>query len=288
MVTIAEYLRADSVEQVLTVLQDAALPIRLIAGGTDLLTRIQPDSPERVLAVDISTVCELEGISATNGTLRLGAATRLSDLCNSPHLSSGVWQTLALGASLVGSPQIRNLATLGGNICNASPAADMIPPLLVLDAEAELVSPRGSRIIPLAEFFVGPGQTILAADEILASVRLPEPPSGAVAAYHKHSPRRAMDLAVVGVAVLLARSAGQIQARIALGAVAPTPLRVTPAEGLLAETQRLDQDTIAKAARLAAEAARPISDVRASAEYRIAMVKTLTERALTQLAARLA
>jgi carbon-monoxide dehydrogenase medium subunit len=164
----------------------------------------------------------------------------------------------------------------------------MIPPLLVLDAEAELVSPRGSRIIPLAEFFVGPGQTILAADEILASVRLPEPPSGAVAAYHKHSPRRAMDLAVVGVAVLLARSAGQIQARIALGAVAPTPLRVTPAEGLLAETQRLDQDTIAKAARLAAEAARPISDVRASAEYRIAMVKTLTERALTQLAARLA
>lgn len=288
MVTIADYIRGESVEQVLTVLQQATLPVRLIAGGTDLLTRIEPDSPVRVLVVDISDMCELEGITPTDGSLRIGAATRLNDLCGSPHLAVGVWQTLARGASLVGSPQIRNLATLGGNICNASPAADTLPPLLILDAEAELVSPRGLRTVPLIEFFVGPGQTALAADEILASVRCPSPPPGAVATYHKHSPRRAMDLAVVGVAVLLAPVENQFEARIAVGAVAPTPLRAGQAERLLAEASSLDDDTIAEAARLAAEAVRPISDVRASAEYRTAMVETLTERALRQLAARLA
>lgn len=288
MVTIAEYLRGESVDQVLAVLQEATLPVRLIAGGTDLLTRLQPDSSERILVVDISDMRELEGISRTNGSLRIGAATKLSDICTSPHLAAGVWQTLALGASLVGSPQIRNLATLGGNICNASPAADTLPPLLIMDAEAELLSPRGLRTIPLAEFFVGPGQTALAADEILASVCLPEPSPGAVANYHKHSPRRAMDLAVVGVAALLARTENQLEARIALGAVAPIPLHARQAERLLSGAQSLDDDTIAEAACLAAEAARPISDVRASAEYRTAMVRTLTERALRQLVTRLA
>ena len=284
MALIDDYVRSSSVEEALALLQKATLPVRVLAGGTDLLPRLRLDPAEKVGVVDISGASDLAGIVPARQGLRIGAATKLAAVVTSSQLSGSAWQVLAEAASLVGSPQIRNLATLGGNICNASPAADTIPALLVLDAQAEMVSARGVRSIPLSEFFVGPGQTVLEKDEILASVLLPEPPAQAVATYLKHSPRRAMDLAVVGVGVLLARAEGQIEARIALGAVAPTPLRARQAEKLIRQAPCLDDETIAEAARLAAQEARPISDVRASAEYRTAMVEVLTRRALDQLA----
>lgn len=288
MVAIGGYKRVKSVDEVLSVFQTSSMPVWVIAGGTDLLTRNQVfesgqiDSSQTVLVVDISGVRQLAGISLVDKGLRIGAATKLADIASCDMLT-GVWRVLVDGAARVGSPQIRNLATIGGNICNASPAADTMPPLLVLDAEAEMVSPRGHRVVSLVEFIVGPGRTILEEDEILTSVLIPNPMAGAVATYIKHSPRRAMDLAVVGVAALLAQANGQLEARIALGAVAPTPLRARQAEKFLAEAQQIDEDVIAKAARLAAQAATPISDVRASADYRAAIVSALTERALRQL-----
>jgi carbon-monoxide dehydrogenase medium subunit len=286
MVTIGDYVRIRSVDELLALFKAANGPVRIIAGGTDLLTRIEPDSGQRVLVADISDVSELAGLEATDGFLRIGAATKLADIEGS-ELLGGVLNVLACGASLVGSPQIRHLATIGGNVCNASPAADTIPPLLILDAQAELVSPRGVRTMPLNEFFVGPGQTAMQDGEFLAALTITTPPEGAVATYLKQSPRRAMDLAVVGVGALLAREGGSLKARIALGAVAPTPLRAVEAEKLIERAPELEETTIAQAADLAAQAVTPIDDVRASAEYRREMIRALTERALGQLAASL-
>lgn len=286
MVTVGDYVRIGSVDELLALFETSSYPVRLIAGGTDLLTRIEPDSAERVLVADIGDVDELAGLVTTGEGLRVGAATKLADLEGS-ELLSGVLGVLADGAAQVGSPQIRNLATIGGNVCNASPAADTVPPLLILDARAELVSPRGLRTVPLDEFFIGPGQTVMSKDEFLAAVLIPTQPKGAVAVYLKQSPRRAMDLAVVGVGALLAWEGNGLQARIALGAVAPTPLRAVQAERLLEGAIELEGDVISRAAALAAQEAAPINDVRASAEYRKEMVRALTERALHQLAASL-
>lgn len=286
MVTVGDYVRIGSVDELLALFETSSYPVRLIAGGTDLLTRIEPDSAERVLVADIGDVDELAGLETTGEGLRIGAATKLADLQGS-ELLSGVLGVLAGAAARVGSPQIRNLATIGGNICNASPAADTVPPLLILDARAEMVSPRGLRTVPLDEFFVGPGQTVMNKNEFLAAVFIPTQPKGAVAVYMKQSPRRAMDLAVVGVGALLAREGNGLQARIALGAVAPTPLRAVQAERLLEGAIELDGNVISQAAELAAQEVAPISDVRASAEYRREMVRALTERAVRQLAASL-
>jgi CO/xanthine dehydrogenase FAD-binding subunit len=154
MVTIGDYRRVRSVDEILAVFTSSSHPARVLAGGTDLLTRLETDSPDRILVVDIGDVSELAGISSTGSGLRIGAATKLADIENS-ELLDGLWQVLARSAAQVGSPQIRNLATIGGNICNASPAADTVPPLLVLDAEVELISPRGVRKVPLVDFFVG-------------------------------------------------------------------------------------------------------------------------------------
>jgi carbon-monoxide dehydrogenase medium subunit len=311
MSIIADYVRAGTIDEVAAALSDTTTRIQLIAGGTDLLTRLQRTvlaeeraargsnllSSEPLRVIDISNVRELDGIRVTSDGLHIGAATRLVDVERSPWLISA-WRVLADGAAKVGSPQIRNLATLGGNVCNASPAADTVPPLLVLDAVAEIVSSHGRRTLPLADFFVGPGRTRLEPGEFLAGLRLPHPPAGAVAVYIKHSPRQAMDLAVVGVAVLLApppaesvsrTGAGYWVGRIALGAVASTPLRATAAEQALAGGSASGADkAFSQASQLAAAAVAPIDDIRASAEYRRELVAALTDRALQLAAAQMA
>lgn len=286
MITIRDYVAVDSVDEVLSLFRTSSLPVRLLAGGTDLLTQVWPDGSQVVRLADISGVGELQGIEQAEEGLRIGAATRLAGIEGS-SLLAGAWQILARGAAVVGSPQIRNLATLGGNLCNASPAADTAPPLLVLDAEAGAVSPRGRRRIPLADLFAGPGRTVLAEDELLADLYLPPPIPGAVAVYLKHSPRRAMDLAIVSVAVLLALQGGRLRARIALGAVGPTPLRARKTEQLLAGEGRISESIIHEASRLAAAETTPISDVRGTATYRTQMVQALTARALRQTVAHL-
>ena len=197
---------------------------------------------------------------------------------------------LQQGAEEVGSVQIRNLGTPGGNIATASPAGDFLTPLLAGAASARLASSRGERTVPLDEFFLGPRQTVLADDEIIVDLHLPAPPPRTSGLYIKHCERRQMDLAFVGVAVsvTLAADDGVVQdARIALGAVAPTPLRATAAEEAV-RGQSLDDATLAAAGRLAAEVTNPISDVRSSAEYRRTMTDVLTQRALRQAAAQAA
>jgi len=196
------------------------------------------------------------------------------------------YAALAEGAGVVGSLQTMNMATIGGNVCNAAPSADTAPALLVYEAEAVIIGPDGRRTLPIADFFRGPGETALAPDELLAELRLPTPPAGTGAVYQRNTPRKQMDIAVVGVAIALTLSGDTIErARVALGAVAPTPLRASGAEAAL-EGQTASDEAFAKAAEAAAQDSSPITDMRASADYRRHLVKVMTTRLLTEAATR--
>src|SRR6185437_11106995 len=188
---------------------------------------------------------------------------------------------VADGAGLIGSIQIRNLATVGGNLCNAAPSADVSPPLIAAGARAEIIGPDGTRSVPMDEFFLGPRRTVLGPTELLLGVWVPEPAARSGGHYLRHTPRKEMDIAVVGVGSTITLDGERCaDARIALGAVAPTPVRARGAEEAL-RGQVVSPDLIEEAARLAAEDARPISDVRGSAEFRRHLVAVLTRRTLT-------
>lgn len=236
--------------------------------------------------VDLKRIPSLSGIRGhPDGTVVIGALTTMREAETSPLLRKR-YPFLAQSAAEVGSIQIRNRATIGGNMANATPSADVAPALLVLDAKAKISSPNGERILPLEEFFVGPGKTVMEPGEILTELIIPPPPSGLSGEYIKFSPREMMDLAYVGVAVSLALEDKEKRcrhARIALGAVSPTPMRARKAEALLLD-QLLTEKIAEQAGEEASRECRPISDVRSSAEYRREMVRAMTKRALLNVA----
>lgn len=281
-----EYLKATTLEQALSFLAMQRGAARLLAGGTDLIAELKEGLVAPGYLVDIKALPGLDTISYDEQGLTLGALTSIRAIETSSLIQgSRPLGVLAQAAGTLGSVQVRNRATIGGNLCHASPSADMAPALLALVATLRLQSPAGVRWASIAEFFTGPGETVVRADEILTEVRVPKPTGSRTGgAYIKHSPRGAMDLAVVGVAAVIFISdddatCGDI--RIGLGGVAPTPVRATQAEGVL-RGRKLDDGLIESASKMAADDSSPISDVRASAEYRIAMVKVLTNRAIRQ------
>jgi carbon-monoxide dehydrogenase medium subunit len=281
-----EVVQAGSVEDCLRALAAHGPEAKLLAGGTDLLPQLKNGvlSPRHV--IDLSRVARLRSINLDGGReLRVGAAVTAREL----ELHQGVrtrYQALAESGALVGSVQVRNLATVGGNLCNAAPSADMAPPLLALEAEAVIAGPRGERRVPLSSFFTDVRRTVLAPDELLVELVMPAPPPRSGGNYLRHTPRRELDIAVVGVASQLTLSDGVCaRARIALAAVAPIPLRATAAEQAL-EGRPITTELIERAAGLATEAARPISDQRGSAEFRRHLVGVLTRRTLTTALAR--
>jgi CO/xanthine dehydrogenase FAD-binding subunit len=251
----------------------------VLAGGTDLMVHlIQSWRGKRPPAVvNVKRIPGLDAIQATDRALRVGALATLSALMEHPVIR-GEYPVLPLAARYMGSPAIRNLATVGGNLCNGSPAADLPPVLLALDAEVGIAGGRGERRLPLAEFFRGPGQTALAPGELLVWIEVPRRQPPRDVRYERLDVRRAMDIAIAGAAL----SVGRGEARVALCAVAPTPLRVAAAEAVLAE-QGLTDAAVERAAALAMAAARPITDVRATAEYRRQMVGVLVRRGLEAL-----
>src|SRR5437764_8255468 len=206
----------------------------MVAGGTDLLPQMKNGLLKPACVVDLSGVTELKVLEADgDGGLRVGAAVSARELELAPAVQNG-YEALAESASLVGSVQVRNLASLGGNICNAAPSADMAPPLLALDAEAVIAGSSGQRRVPLGDFFVGVRQTALQPDELLVEIVVPAPSGRSGGNYRRLTPRRELDIAVVGVASQLTFENGTCsRARIALGAVAPVPLRATAAEAVL-------------------------------------------------------
>ncbi len=275
-----------SVDECLKLLAERGPETKLVAGGTDLLVQMKNGVLKPARVIDLSGVPELRVLGADDGRgLRVGAAVTARRLERDGTVRA-TGTSLAESAALVGSIQVRNLATVGGNLCNAAPSADMAPPLVALDAEAVIAGPSGRRRVPMASFFTGVRRTVLAPDELLLELAVPAPGPHSGGSYLRHTPRRELDIAVVGVASQLTLADGVCtKARIALAAVAPTPVRATAAERSL-EGQRLTSSLIEHAATLAVDAARPISDQRGSADFRRHLVRVLTRRTLTIALAR--
>src|SRR5580765_818640 len=255
--------------------------VKLLAGGTDLLPQLKNSLLKPALVVDLSGVKELRAIErdAASG-LRIGAAVTARELELDARVRAE-YPAIAESAALVGSIQVRNLATVGGNRCNAAPSADMAPPLVALEAEAVIAGPKGRRRVPMTDFFTGVRKTVLGPDELLIEFVIPARPARSGGSYMRHTPRRELDIAVVGVASEITLNNGVCgKARIALASVAPTPVRATAAEQAL-EGQPLTPQAIERAAELAVQAARPIDDQRGSIDFRRHLVKVLTRRTLT-------
>ena len=259
---------------------------RFLAGGTDLVIAMKEKGLVPKYIVDLKRIAGLSGIREQgDGSIAIGALTTMREIETLPVITKK-YPFLSQSAAEVGSIQIRNRATVGGNMANATPSADVAPSLIALNATAKIVGANSDRTVPLEEFFRGPGQTVMASDEILTELTIPKTGPRLVGEYIKFSPREMMDLAYVGVAV--AYNLGDSDkkcdgVRIVLGAVAPTPIRAKRAEAAL-EGQVLTDALAEKVGRIAAEEAKPISDVRSSADYRRAMVGAMTRRALLNAA----
>ena len=267
-----------SLEDCLKILAERGPQARVLAGGTDLLPQMKNGVLKPALVVDLSGIARVRQVQNGSG-LRIGAAVTARELEVSPALR-GPYVSIAESAALVGSLQVRNLATVGGNLCNAAPSADMAPPLVALDAQAVIAGPGGERRVPMADFFTGVRKTVLAPNELLVELVVPPPGPHSGGQYLRHTPRRELDIAVVGVASQLTLAGGRCtKARISLASVAPTPVRALAAERAL-EGQAVTPQLIEQAAALAIEAATPISDQRGSVEFRKHLVRVLTRRTL--------
>lgn len=276
------YQRPGSLREAVGLLAEQKGQAKVLCGGTDLMLFLQDGvfSPEYV--VDVRNLPDLNVLSYDdqNG-LVLGAAVPLRTIETSP-LTREKYPQLAAGAHEIGSVQIRNLGSAGGNVCTATPSADIAPALVALEAVARIVGPRGERTVPIEQFFTGVRKTVLEPDEVLVDFRIPPAPPRSSGVYIKLDTRPQMDLAIVGVAtaVTLGSDNATIQKiAIALGAVAPTPFRARQAEEILTG-RPFDEALLAEAGQAAAKAARPISDVRASADYRREQCDLLTRRAV--------
>jgi CO/xanthine dehydrogenase FAD-binding subunit len=272
-----EYDEPKSLEEACELMASFGAKAKVLAGGTDLLVNMKKKILAPAHVVSLGRVEPLKTLEASNGSIRIGALMTAAE-------AQGVKKSLsalARGASSLGSPLIRNLATIGGNLASARPAADFPPPLMAYGAEVLLRKKGGERKVPLDAFFKGPGMTVVEPDEILAEIVVPKPPSGSGAGYMKLGVRKTLEISIVNVAAFLSLDAGGVirTARVVLGAVAPTPIRAPSAETVLVG-QKPSLGVFAKAGDAAAGDSRPIDDFRGSAEYRREMVKVLTRRAL--------
>ena len=284
-----DYVRASTPDEVVRLLEQHGEDARLLMGGTDLFVRMRDDVIRPQIVVDVKHLPGMREILYGEQTgLTVGAAVTMNQLARHPDVQAH-YPLLAEAANSVASYQVRNRATLGGNLCNASPAADTAPAALVLDGRLVLYGPDGAREVTALDFFIGPGQTAMQAGELLKAVRFPPPPAGSAGKYLKLGRNKAGDLSIVGVAVFGFPDGATLSGynfRIGLASVAPMPLRAMEAEEVLAANPP-GEKTFAAAAEKAMEAATPIDDVRASAAYRKAMVRAFTLRALREVWERL-
>ena len=277
-----EYFEPETVSEAIALLGQYNGQASIFAGGTDLLVEIKEHLRTPDYVINIKKIPDMDHLtySDTNG-LRIGSLTTVRTVETSSIVIEK-YAGLAQAASELGSIQVRNRATVAGNICRASPSADTLPPLIADGATVKVFGPMGEHVILLEEFFTGPGQTVLARDEIMVEIAVPSPLPHTGKVYIKHGRRKAMELATVGVAVALTLT-GEVceEVRIVLGAVAPTPIRARKAEEIL-RGRVVGETTVTAAAQAAMEESRPISDVRGSAEYRREMVRVQTGRAITE------
>jgi carbon-monoxide dehydrogenase medium subunit len=251
----------------------------VLAGGTDLLVRLRTGFIEPDLVVDIKRIAATRAIEVTAGGFRIGAAVTGAELAEHAKLKKA-WPGVVEAANLIGSKQVQGRCTMTGNLCNASPAADAVPALVAAAAKAVIVGPKGKRTIPVEQVPVGPGKTSLKKGEIVESLLLPKRPPRSGDAYLRFIPRTEMDIAVVGVAVSVTLDAKGVctDARVSLGAVAPTVLLVTDAAKALIGT-KMDKKALDALAAACSAACRPIDDKRGTREYRVKVAGVLARRA---------
>jgi len=283
-----EYLEPESVEKVVSLLSKYGSEAKIIAGGTDLVAQMRDKAIKPGYVIDIGCIPGLDYIDYDKKQgLRIGALTSIRALEISAELRQR-YPVISQAASQLGSVAIRNIGTIGGNLCNAAPSAETAPALIVLSATAKIVGPDGERVVALDDFFTGPGSTVLQNGELLVEIQVPLVPPNTKGVYLKHSIRSTIDLAIVNVAVVLTlESEYEVckDIKLVLGAVAPTPMRTRKAEQIL-RGKKVDETLINETARVASDEVRPISDVRASAEYRKQMVEVLTRRAIREAMAK--
>ena len=278
-----EYLAPKTLPEACALLSQHKEKAKVVAGGTDLLVQMKGRKLTPQYIIGLKNIGGLDYIKYDKAEgLKIGALATISSIAGSTE----IWEKLPIlgcAAEMMATPQVRNMGTIGGNLCNAAPSADLASPLISAGAKAKLVSPQGERTIALEDFFTGPGETALQSGEILAEIQVPNQPPNTGGAYLKET-RTSVDLALVGVAASITLDSKDKtcrDAKITLGAVAPTPIRAKKAEGAI-KGKEIKDISIEEAAQLASEEARPISDVRSSAYYRTELVKVLTKRAIRQ------
>ncbi len=270
------YLRPASCDEALGML--SAPDTRIVAGGTDVYPALRDRAP-RFDMVDVTGIADLRKITQEDDWLRIGAAATWSELIR--HPLPPAFDGLKAAAREVGSVQIQNAGTVAGNLCNASPAADGVPPLLTLDAEVEVAGPEGARRLPLGDFILGPRRTALAPGEMVTAVLVPEPPAGAVSAFAKLGSRTYLVISIAMVSVLATAAEGRIaEARVAVGACSPVAVRLSALEADLAGRPVADLNDLGLVTSAHLAPLSPLSDVRGSAAYRVDAVGTLVRRAL--------
>jgi carbon-monoxide dehydrogenase medium subunit len=281
-----EYLAPKTIEEALAILKDLKDQARVMAGGTDILVQMKNREITPAYLVGIKNISSLDYVEyGQNDGLRFGALSTVGSIENS-SLIQKKYNILTQAVRSMASTQIRNVATIAGNLCSALPSADTAPALLVSGAKLKLRNYQGIRVVPIEEFFTGPRRTVLRDDELLTEIQVPDLTPDNKGVYLRHGLRKAMALASASVAVMMNFEDQYCKdIKIALGAVAPTPHRVARAEVVL-RRQHLDDALIAEAARVASEEAQPISDIRASADYRRELVRVLTARAIKQACGR--
>ena len=279
-----DYERPTNLKAALEILQNNGETTKILAGGTDILTkmRIRRELPD--LLLDSKEIPELNELSYNpNSGLTVGGAVPLYKLYAHEDVKK-YYQSIVDSTRIIGGIPIQGRATLGGNLCNAAPSADAIPPLIVLGATASIHSLNGSREVSISEFCTGPGSTILKNNEIVVSINIPAPKQNSGDHYMRFIPRNEMDIAVVGVgtSVKLSDDGGKFEdAQVSLASVAPTPLHVTTITDHLSGKE-INDENIEKAGELAKDASKPISDMRGTAEYRQHLCEVLTKRSLKQ------
>lgn len=276
-----EYFAPKTMEEACSLLAKYKGEARVLAGGTDLLVQMKNREVIPRYLINIKDIPDLDYIRYDDKEgLRIGALTPIEALKTSTLIRRR-FSILSQAAAVLGTVQIRNRGTIAGNLCNASPAAETAPALITLAAKARIVGVAGERAVALEDFFVAPGQTVLQAGEIVTEIQVPNLPSRSGGAYLKHSIKR-MDIAIVGVGVVITLN-GEVcnDIKIALGAVASTPIRAKKAEEII-RGQGLDSELMERAAQIASEESRPIDDIHSYAQYRKQMVKVLAKEAMKQ------
>ncbi len=281
---VKELFRPATPEDAVALLAEHKGKAKVLAGGTDLVVLIRAGKIAPEVIVSLNGIAAMRSLSFNpDDGLRIGALTTHSELLENGDVQAR-YPVLAETARALAGPPVRNAASVAGNLCHAAPSADFGPPLLALGASVAVLGPGGERMVPLTDFFKGPNRTDLAEDEILTEIRVPTPAEGSGAGYQKLGVRSAMEIAMVSAAASLTKTNGSCSdVRVALGAVAPAPFLVKLAAAAV-EGKAPSAEVFARAGAAAAAESQPISDIRASAEYRKKMVAVLTRRALARAA----